>query len=161
MLPEPLHPAVIHFPIVLMILLPVAAGVALWAIGRGAAPARAWTVPLAAAAALTASSWVAVETGEGEEERVERVVAESALHGHEESAERFLLLTGAVLALTAAGLLRGATGRVARLAATASSLGLVVLGVEVGHSGGNLVYRDGAASAYISPAAGPEAVADD
>src|SRR5512134_3400045 len=53
MLPDPLHPAVVHFPIVLMILLPLAAAGALWAIRRGVGPAKAWTIPLAAAAALT------------------------------------------------------------------------------------------------------------
>jgi len=160
MLPDPLHPAVVHFPIVLMILLPLAAAGALWAISRGVGTAKAWAIPLATAAALTASSWVAVETGEGEEEKVEQVVAESSLHGHEEAAERFLLLSGAVLALTAAGLLRGVPGRLARLGATAGALGLVVLGVQVGHSGGNLVYRDGAASAYTAGAPGAEVAAD-
>jgi uncharacterized membrane protein len=160
MLPDPLHPAVVHFPIVLMVLLPLAAVGALWAISRGVRPAKAWAVPLAAAAALTASSWVAVETGEGEEEKVEQVVAESSLHGHEEAAERFLLLSGAVLALAAAGLLRGVPGGLARLGATAGALGLVVLGVRVGHSGGNLVYRDGAASAYTAGSPGAEVAAD-
>ena len=36
MLPDPLHPAVIHFPIVLMVLLPLVAAWALWTIRRGA-----------------------------------------------------------------------------------------------------------------------------
>jgi uncharacterized membrane protein len=147
-LPDPLHPAVVHFPIVLMVLLPVVSAGALWAIRRGARPVKAWTVPVAAAAALTLSNWVAVETGESEEERVERVVAESSLREHEEAAERFLLLSGVLLVVTAAGLLRGAPGRAARLGATVGALGLVTLGVQVGHSGGNLVYREGAASAY-------------
>jgi uncharacterized membrane protein len=160
MFPDPLHPAVVHFPIVLMILLPLAAAGALWAISRGVGTAKAWAIPLAAAAALTASSWVAVETGEGEEDKVEQVVAESSLHGHEEAAERFLLLSGAVLALAVAGLLRGVPGRVARLGTTAGALGLVVLGVQVGHSGGNLVYRDGAASAYSAGTPGAEVAAD-
>jgi len=159
-LPDPLHPAVVHFPIVLMVLLPFMAASALWAIRRGARPARAWAVPVAAAAALTLSSWVAVETGEGQEEKVEPVVAEAALHRHEEDAERFLLLSGVLLVITAAGLLRGVPGRAARLGATVGALGLVALGAQVGHSGGNLVYRDGAASAYTgSASAGPMAAA--
>ena len=144
MLPDPLHPAVVHFPIVLMLLLPLAAGGALYAIRRGAPAGRAWIVPVALAGALAASSWAAVETGEGEEDRVETAVSESSLHGHEEAAERFLLLSGAVLALMAAGLLHGVPGRAARVAGTVGALGLVVLGVQVGHTGGNLVYRDGA-----------------
>ena len=89
MLPDPLHPAVIHFPIVLMVLLPLVAAWALWTIRRGARPAAAWLVPLVTAAALALSSWIAVETGEREEDRVERVVPEASMHGHEEAAERF------------------------------------------------------------------------
>lgn len=154
MWPDPLHPAVVHFPIVLMVLLPLIGVVALWAIRRGARASVAWTVPVVAAAALALSSWVAVETGESEEDVVEPVVAESALHEHEEDAELFLVLSGALLLVTAAGLLRGAPGRAARLGAIAGAVGLAVLGARVGHSGGNLVYRDGAASAYADGPAG-------
>ena len=128
MLPDPLHPAVVHFPIVLMVLLPFVAAGALWAIRRGARPARAWAVMVAAAAALTLSSWVAIETGEGEEEKVEPVVAEASLHRHEEDAERFLLLSGVLLVITAAGLLRGVPGRAARLGATVGAVGSVAAG---------------------------------
>lgn len=155
-LPDPLHPALVHFPIVLMILLPLAAAAAMIAIRRGAAPRRVWLLPLVTAAALSGSAWVAVETGEGEEETVEALVPESSLHGHEESAERFLLLSAAVLALTAAGLFRGTAGWAARGGALAGSLALAALGAQVGHSGGTLVYRDGAAAAY-APAAGSAA----
>ena len=148
MLPDPLHPAVVHFPVVLMLLLPAAAGYAWWAIRRGAAPLRTWLLPVGVAAALALSSWVAVETGQREEDRVERVVPEQNLERHEEAAERFLGLSVALLAITVAGLARGRIGRAARAVAIPGALVLVVAGVQVGHSGGTLVYRDGAASAY-------------
>ena len=154
MLPDPLHPAVVHFPIVLMVLLPLVAAGAIWAIRRGARPAVAWSAPLLTAAALALSTWVAVETGEREEEKVENVVAEAAIHGHEEAGERFLALSGVLLVVTAAGLLRGVPGSAARLVAFVGAFGLAGLGAQVGHTGGNLVYRDGAASAYTDGAAG-------
>jgi uncharacterized membrane protein len=154
MLPDPLHPAVIHFPIVLMVLLPLVAAWALWTIRRGARPATAWLVPLVTAAALALSSWIAVETGEREEDRVERVVPEASMHGHEEAAERFLALSGLLLLVAAGGLLRGTPGRVARLGTVVAALGLAGLGAQVGHTGGNLVYRDGAAGAYTDRATG-------
>ncbi len=141
-LPSPLHPAVVHFPIVLMILLPVAALGAFWAIRRGAAPLRAWAVPVALAAGLTLSAWAAVETGESQGEKVEDTLGEQAVESHEEAAERFLLLSGAVLVVSAAGLLRGAVGRAARVVGTVAALGLVAAGYQVGHSGGRLVYGD-------------------
>jgi uncharacterized membrane protein len=149
MLPDPLHPAVVHFPIVLMILLPVIAAGALWAIRRGSSPRLAWGAPFAFAVALTLSAWVAVETGESQEEKVEDVVAEAPRHAHEESAEQFLILSGVLLLVTGVGLFRGRLGGAARLAATAGALGLVAVGARVGHTGGKLVYQYGAASAYV------------
>ena len=141
-LPSPLHPAVVHFPIVLMILLPIVALGALWAIRRGAAPLRAWAIPVALAAGLTLSAWAAVETGESQGEQVEDTLGEQAVESHEEAAERFLLLSGAVLVVSAAGLLRGAAGKTARIVSTVAALGLVAAGYQVGHSGGRLVYGD-------------------
>src|SRR5690242_5891191 len=98
MLPDPLHPAVVHFPIVLTFLLPLVALIALWRIRRGAPVRRTWAAAVAAAAALSLSAWVAMETGEGQEERVEDIVAHAPMEAHEEAAERFLVLSGVVLA---------------------------------------------------------------
>lgn len=147
----PLHPLVVHFPIVLVTLLPISVGIALWMIRKGTTPRRVWAVPVALAAALALSAWVATETGESQEDRVERVVARGALHGHEEAAERFLVLSGVLVLVTAAGLSRGNVGRAARLVSAVGALGLVAAGVQVGHSGGTLVYREGAANAYTGP----------
>lgn len=156
MLPNPLHPAIVHFPVVLVFLLPIFALGALWAIRRGARPGRAWALPLTVGAALTLSAWVAIQTGQAQEERVESVVAEGAIHEHEEAAEMFLVLSGVVLLVTAAGLFGGVTGRSARIVATVGALALIAAGWRVGDSGGKLVYEHGAASAYVqaSPQAG-------
>ena len=148
MLPDPLHPAIVHFPIVLTFLLPIVALAALWRIRRGVAARPAWGIAVASAAALTGSAWLAVETGEADEERVERTVTEAPLERHEEAAERFLALSGGVLLLAGAGLLRGRLGAAARLATSGAALGLLVAVALVGHSGGQLVYRSGAAGAY-------------
>jgi uncharacterized membrane protein len=152
MLPDPLHPIVVHFPIVLVVLLPVFALGALLVIRRGAAPRPVWALPLAVTAALTLSAWVAIQTGEREEDRVERIVGEAALHTHEEAAERFLVLSAVLLVVTSVGLVGGTVGAAARLVTTAGSLGLVLAGIQVGGSGGDLVYRHGAASAYVQGA---------
>ena len=76
MLPNPLHPVVVHFPIVLAVLAPFVALGALWAIRRGTLARRAWSIPAAVLGALVVSGWVAAQTGEREEDRVERVVSE-------------------------------------------------------------------------------------
>jgi len=148
----PLHPLVVHFPVVLAVLLPVSVVVALWVIRKGATPRRVWSVPVAVAAALALSAWVATQTGESQEDRVERVVARRALHGHEEAAEHFLVLSGLLVVVAGAGLARGNVGHAARLVTAAGAVGMVAAGVQVGHSGGLLVYREGAASAYTGPA---------
>ena len=151
MLPEPLHPAIVHFPVVLVFLLPISAAASIWTIRRGASAARAWMIPLAIAAVLSFTSWLAVETGESQDERVERVVNEQVLETHEEAAEAFLTASIVVLLVTAAGLVRGPIGRVSRVAAGVAALGLVAGGAYVGHTGGQLVYKYGAASAYATP----------
>ena len=151
MLGLPLHPLVVHFPIVLTFLLPISIAFALWAIRKGTTPRRAWALPVALAAGLTVSAFVATQTGEAQEERVERVVAESAMHDHEEAGERFLVLSGVLLVIAAVGFAPRTLGQAARLVSAAGALGLVVAAGLVGHSGGALVYRHGAASAYVQP----------
>ena len=148
MLPNPLHPAVVHFPVVLAFLLPLFVAGGFWALRRGVAPRRAWLLPTIVAGAIAVSAWVSVETGEAQDERVERVVSESAIEAHEELAEAFLATSAAIALISAAGLLGGFTGRFARFATVAGSLALVVVVTQVGHTGGQLVYRYGAASAY-------------
>ncbi|MBK8250057.1 MAG: hypothetical protein IPK85_22090 [Gemmatimonadetes bacterium] len=155
-LPSPLHPLFVHLPIALTLLIPAFAVGALVAIRRGTTPRRAWGITVALMAVLVGSSWAALKTGEREEEMVEDVVSESAIHGHEEAAEAFLLATGVVLLVGAAGLLNGRLGMVARGVATAGTLALVGAGWQVGHTGGTLAYREGAAGAYATAdASGP------
>lgn len=153
MLPDPLHPAVVHFPIVLACLLPVVAAGALWAIHRGASASRAWAMPLLFAAALSASAWAAIETGEDQAERVERTVGEQRVDAHGEMAKGFLVGSVVLLTVAAIGLARGRLGGSARVLATAGSVALVLVAARVGHSGGQLVYKFGAASPYVTSGA--------
>jgi uncharacterized membrane protein len=153
MLPNPLHPAVVHFPVVLAFLLPLFVAGGFWALRRGVAPRRAWLLPTIVAGAIAVSAWVSVETGEAEDERVERVVSENAIEAHEELAETFLATSAVITVIAAAGLLGGITGRIARFSTLAGSLALIVVVARVGHTGGQLVYRYGAASAYTGAGA--------
>ena len=155
MLPNPLHPAIVHFPVVLAFLLPIFAAVALWSIRRGARPRRAWSVPVIVAAALLLSSWVSMKTGEGQEERVEDVVGDRPIHAHEEAAEAFLTGVAVVLVVKGIGLAPGIVGRVARVAGAVGAVALIAAAWNVGHSGGPLVYRSGAGSAYAQGGEGP------
>lgn len=156
LVPSPLHPAIVHFPIVFMILLPIAAFGALWAIRRGSQANRAWLFPVFTAVALVGTAWLALETGETDEERAEKAVGEQTLETHEEAAQRFLAFAAAGLVLTVAGLARGNIGRAARVAGSVAALGLVIAGYQVGHSGGQIVYGNGTAPGLSSVAGGGE-----
>lgn len=151
MIPYPLHPAIVHFPIVLALLAPILAAAAFWAIHSGRVTRRAWIGILVVQIALVGAAWAATETGEQEEERVERVVAERHIEEHEEAAERFLALAALVLPLAAAGLLAGPIGTLNRVLTIALSVAALGAAGAVGHSGGELVYRHGAAAAYVQP----------
>jgi uncharacterized membrane protein len=152
-MPTPLHPAIVHIPIALVVVFPFVALWAALALGGPDAPRRGWMPVVLLAALLAGSSWIAVQTGEADEEAVERVVAEAAIHEHEERAELFLALTGVLLAAAAAGLVRGRPGQWARIGTVGIALVVAVFGYRVGHSGGELVYVHGAASAWVSAAA--------
>jgi uncharacterized membrane protein len=159
MLPDPLHPALVHLPIALAVLAPFAAGLGVLAIRSGWLPARSWVAVVALQALVVGSGWLALETGEQQEERVERVVAERHIHDHQEAAERFLAVAAAAAVVSLAGLLAGRRGSVARVATLGIAVAALAAGIAVGHSGGQLVYRYGAASAYATPAAAAGPVA--
>jgi len=147
-IPDPLHPAVVHLPIALAVLMPLLAVLAGLAIRQGFVPARTWAAVVLLQAILVGSSWYALETGEDQEERVEEVVAERHIEEHEEAAERLHRLGIAALVLVAAGLLPGTAGGVARAVGVVATVAVLAAAVPVGHSGGELVYRHGAAQAY-------------
>lgn len=164
MIPYPLHPAVVHFPIVLAVFLPVIAAVILWKIHDGARQ-RSWGYVVLTAVLLVGSGLVAKETGEDQEDKVEQVVPEGAVHDHEEAAEAFLLAAWIVLGISLVGFAPGVAGKAGRLVAFAGTLAVLWFGWRVGDLGGKLVYQHGAASAYTADAAGgaqpPTPIEDD
>ena len=154
MLPDPIHPAIVHFPIVLSALLPVVVAAALFLARRGTPVRTTWLAVVGATALLVGSTWLAVETGEDQEEKVEDVVGEGPMGKHAGRADKFFWLAGGTLILTAAGLAKGRLGQAGRVAGTVGALALLPAGLLVGHSGGELVYKYGAARAYVSTADG-------
>jgi hypothetical protein len=155
LIPNPLHPAVVHIPVALAVLLPLFVLGSLWLIRRGARPRAAWGVTIGLMALLSGSAWLAVQTGEQQEERVEAVVPEQSIHSHEEAADLFVAVSAAVLVVALAGLARGRIGQAGRWLAAAGTAAILVTGWRVGHTGGMLVYRDGAAAAYAAGTTDP------
>ncbi len=149
-LPDPLHPAVVHFPIALAVITPLFALLCALAVQRQWLPVRAWLGVVLLQLLLAGGAQFALQTGEDEEERVEKVVAEERIEEHEEAADRLRNFTVLALLLGAAGVAPGRIGAIARAVAVVASIAAAGLSVPVGHTGGQLVYRHGAASAYTS-----------
>lgn len=142
-LPNPLHPAVVHFPIVLILLgAMVALLVIVW---------RRWHLPWLAAVLMVAGAsgaLVAARTG-GQQAEMAGEISESAeliLDHHETWGERTrnLAIAAAILALVSASATR--FPKVARglTVATALVAGATAYSVaQAGHYGGQLVYKHG------------------
>lgn len=144
------HPKVVHLPIALGLLMPLLAGGFLLAWWRKWLPPRGWVVVVALQAMLLGSGILALQTGEAEEDRVERVVPEAALEEHEHAAEFFVQASGGVLALMllALAIRRRKAGLPTAAVATLGTVAVLGLGYRTGQAGGDLVYRHNAASVY-------------
>lgn len=150
MFDAPLHPKIVHLPVALAILMPLVSVGLLVAWWRDWLPERVWWVAVALQVVLFGASWFAMETGETDEEKVERVVAESAIELHEERAETFFWAAGGTLAVMVLPMVIP-VGRRRRWLAVAAAAGTGVvfwLGVRVGDAGGALVYEHGAGEAH-------------
>jgi uncharacterized membrane protein len=142
--PEPLHPAIVHFPIALLLVGALTAVVAV--------VVHRWHLPLFAAILLSLGALGAVAatvTGEEEEEKVERAIpsAEPLLEEHAEWGEsaRNAGLLAAVIAIGAATLAsRPVIGRFLSVLTALSAIGAAYAVAQAGHFGGELVYRHGA-----------------
>lgn len=146
------HPKVVHVPMALGILMPLIAGGLLLAWWRSWLPRRGWILAIGLQAILFGSGIVALRTGEAEEDRVERVVAERFIEAHEEAAEVFVWTSGGVLGLMILAAALGSRRSALPTAAVATLGTLLVLGLgyRTGQAGGKLVYEHGAAQAYAS-----------
>jgi uncharacterized membrane protein len=153
MLPNPLHPALVHFPIVLILLGTLVALVAIFV--------RRWHLAWIAAGLLAfgaIGAVAAVWTGNSEKEVVGEMnaSADQALDQHEEWGERTrnAAIVAALLAIGAAVVVRRLpnAARTASVIAACAALGASFCVAVTGHYGGQLVYKHGAG---INTAAGP------
>lgn len=157
--PSPLHAAIVHFPIVL-ILVGTAVAVA-------AAFTRRWNLPTIALVVLAlaaAGTGAAVATGDEEGESVGGTPAiEKLIEEHEEWAERTLTVTVIAAVLALASAVTGkwpALGRSTGIATAVVALAASLCVSQTGHRGGLLVYRHGAGVLLAGPAdaaGGPQA----
>lgn len=149
----PLHPAIVHLPLGLAIIMPIVAAVIGIAVVKARVPRTLWLLVIFLQLLTVGSAFVATSTGESDEERVERVVDHDLIHEHEEAAEWFLWSAG-ITAIAAFGALRQAS----RGKGVGWAVGITVflslwsasIALRTGYLGGRLVYVHGAAAAHIS-----------
>ena len=157
MLPDPLHPAVVHFPIALLLLGAPLAVVAVFV--------RRWNLPVLAAVVLAlggGGALVATWTGGQAAELAGELNGggEQVLDQHEEwwGRARNAGIVAAVLAVASASLFRKpvaarAAGAAAALAAVAAAFSVA----QAGHYGGQVVYKHGVG---VNTAAAGESTAE-
>ena len=136
----PLHPAIVHFPIVLAALSPFVLGWLVYRAWRGTATRRAWALAVGLQVALVGSGLLALRTGEADEDRAEATVAESVIEAHEEKATTFVIGAGAVLGLVVIGFALPRASRVLAPAGLVATLAIGGLGLLTGRAGGEIVY---------------------
>ncbi|MCB0366819.1 MAG: hypothetical protein H6624_06965 [Bdellovibrionaceae bacterium] len=145
----PLHPIIVHFPIVLGLFLPVVLVAILWLQKKGRAEKGSWWGAVVISFLFLASAIVANKTGEGDEDRVEKVVAHDIIHEHEEAAESLVVLAGVVFLLTVGATAWPKGGEHLKWVAVLGSLVAAAALVRTAHLGGELVYKHGAANAHV------------
>ena len=146
----PLHPVVVHFPVVIGIALPILGLLLWWAIRKEYVPRKAWGLVTALALVYSVSAIVAVELGEKDEDKVEKVVSEKVIHEHEEAGEMIPWIAGTLALISLAGFLPKKSNSI-RLAVVLLSLAAIAPLADAGHTGGKLVYQYGAANAHLPP----------
>lgn len=148
------HPKVVHVPIALGVLMPLISAGILVAWWREWLPRRTWVVVVALQALLVGSAYVAHQSGDEEEDAVEKVVPEAAIHEHEEAADWYLWGSAVVLVILAVPVVLPSARAALALAlvGTVGTLVVFAMAYRVGQLGGELVYKHGAAKAYESGA---------
>ncbi len=147
----PLHPKLVHLPIALAVLMPFVAGGISAAIRKEWLPARAWVMVVLLQTLLLLSGLAAANTGESDEEQVERVVSHDAIEAHEDAANWFIASTAGVLGLAVAAVStkRPELKRVLMMATVIGTVMAMFVAQRVGELGGELVYVHNAAKAYL------------
>ena len=147
----PLHPAIVHLPLGLAFVIPALAAGFAWALWTGRVrPRGAWVAVIALQTVLLGGGLVAMNTGEREEERVERIVPDAAIERHEEYAEQFVWAVGLTLvaAVLVTAFRKPALVNAMAAVTVAGSLVVLASAIRVGHAGGQLVYAHNAGAAY-------------
>ena len=151
MKPELLHPAIVHLPLGVAIVLPVLGLLGLWLHFKrrdeSAVFARFWAGLMVCLIAASVGAFLAHETGEAGEHVIGKYMPEGAIELHEKYSKIFsALLYAASLVGALVFFLRGRLKGYAILTVTALCGAALFAGILTGNAGGELVYKHKAAN---------------
>jgi len=138
----PLHPALVHLPIGLALVLGVVLA-ALACLSRAdTAPRAIWWVGVLLATIVATSALASSSAGEDEALRLRNVVPHAAIEAHDDAAGYFTFASVivAVLALVAGVTAKPRIRRALQITAAASAFLLMPLALRTGYLGGELVW---------------------
>lgn len=149
--PTPLHPIMVHFPIALAFVLPLLALIFSFFIKKGKFESRTWLVIAGLQIFTLVAGYAALQTGESDEEMIEHVTGKPPIHEHEERAEMFVAgMVAASAVATMAYFVRPTAQVYVQLIAVVLMVLNSFLAYRTGEAGGALVYKFGAANAYMA-----------
>ncbi len=143
----PLHPMLVHFPIVLTALMPVLLIAFLIAERKMWATEKIWFLALGLSLLTPLSTFLAMRAGENDEELVEKVVRENLIEVHAEWGEWVLWMGIAVFICLLASMIFKKI-KILKVLPILISLAAIFPVVQAGHSGGELVYKYNAAQVH-------------
>lgn len=163
MQPELLHPAIVHLPLGISVVLPVLGLLAVWLYFKrrdeSAVFARFWVALMVCLIAVSVGAFLAHETGEAGEHAIGKSLPEGTIELHEKYSKIFSALLYAATAVGAlVFFLRGKLKGYAVLIVTALCSAALFAGILTGNAGGDLVYKHKAAN-YLSPEGGAKPAA--
>jgi len=147
----PFHPALVHLPLGVSLVVPLLAFLATVAIWKGWVPKRTWWVIVLLQAMLVVGGAMGYQTGEREKDLVGGIIDDEPIEAHEHAAQTFMQAGAATLVVAVAAAFAAATkfAPIGHLLTTALSLLVLFLGMQAGHKGGRLVYIHDAAQAHL------------
>lgn len=149
-MPPLTHPALVHVPLGLAVVMPFVAAALTVAVLRGRLPRSALALVAALQLVVAGAGFAAMRLGHADAKVARQVVSDELIEDHEDVAETFVWTAVGVLVVAGAALVVPARLAPALGAlATAGALAVAVLGVVAGHEGGQLVFQHGAGVARL------------
>lgn len=147
----PNHPFLAHIPLVLALFLPLVLGIIVVLVTKKKLPISSWWIAVSMQLLVVVFAYVALSTGEAEEDLVRQFVHKSFIGKHENIAEMFAGASVILLGLMMVALfVKENLAKHLRMVTCVLSLLPLGIGLYAGRLGGEIAYAHGGAEAYYA-----------